>query len=175
MKAENGAKLVFTDGGKSVYIQFSNGSESLSLESKVEALAAIEDCLRLGKLTKADADKLQKEIVLAEKLQNNDPKVLAGFAISLMLFDALFADDLDEEDPLITDPYVALCDCGNKIPHAYVYNGDGTKIGMPFKFKNEGLLFVEHLFSTERITEGDRAELNTVIELLPIPDDPCLN
>lgn len=175
MKAKNGAKLIFLDEGKSVYIQFSNGSESVSYDSKAEAIAAIRDCVGMGKITKSDANKLEKEIVLAENLQDNDPRMLAGLAIPLMLLAALFAEEFEEEEPLILDPYVDLCKCGEKIPHAYIYNGDGKKISPPFRFKHEGLAFVERLLKTERITDGDSSGLNTMIDMLPLPEHPGLN
>lgn len=175
MKPKNGAKLIFLNGGKSVYIQFSNGSESVSFDSKAEAIAAIRDCVGLGKITKTDATKMEKAIVLAENLIDNDPMMLAGLAIPLMLLAALFADEPEEKEPSIIDPYVALCKCGEKIPHAYIYNGDGKKISPPFRFKYEGLTFVERLLKTERISEGDSAGLNTMIDLLSIPEHPGLN
>ena len=159
-------KLVFSSDGKSVHIEFKNGKESLEFYSKEEALIAIRDCYNINKITESEKSLFIKDIVLSDL-----PEDVVSFAIAMVLI-SLFEG---AAAIAITDPYVEICTCGVKIPHAYIHNGDGTKIGPPFRFKNEGYGFVKKIQLSGAISQGDVARLNTLIDVLPLPEDPSLN
>lgn len=165
------AKLIFSMDRRTVHIEFANGKESLDFESKEEAIHGINECQARGKITKEEAKQFLKEISLADNLPNHNKTISL---LPLMLLSALF-NSIMEEPEKVVDPYVELCDCGDKRPHAYVYNGNGKQISPLFQFKSDGLVIVEHLLRSERIDEGDSARLNTLINLLKLPEDSILN
>lgn len=170
----NKTELLFSENGAAVSIRFKNGKESLEFESKEEAIFAIHDCFEKGKITKDEVKTFIKQITLS-KLPDRDrrmpllPLLLLSAALS-----AIIEVERDEEDQKITDPHVGLCDCGHNRPHAYIYNGN-EPVTPPFQFRSDGLYFVKNLLDAERITEGDAASLNTMIDLLPLPESSTLN
>jgi len=167
-------KLIFSNDGTSVHIKFLNGKESFDFESKEDALFALQQCLQRKKLTSDDVCRMYKEIILSEKLPECNSEVsFLRFAIS-GTFNNILEIDISQKIE-IEDPIVQMCDCGLKIKHAYIYNGNGDKIGLPFLFKTEGLSFVDHLLKHEHISEADSISLNILISFLPIPENASPN
>ena len=164
------ATLVFSDSGKTVHIKFANDKESFEFESKEEALFAICDCFNKEKITATEKDAFVKEIILSETLPDHRIKISL---VPLILL-AAFLGAMDTEEKII-DPDVRICECGAKMSHAHIYNGDGEKIGPPFHFKMDGMVYVESLLKEERITESDSAKLNTLITFLQLPESSMLN
>jgi hypothetical protein len=167
-----GSQLIFSDRGDSVFIKFANGSESLDFESKEEAIHAVSHCQILGKITKDEARQFLKEISLAENMPNHN-KVLSLFP--LIILSLLLNSRIEQEQEEIFEPYVEICDCGHKTAHAYIYNGNKKVIGPTFQFKSEGFDIVQNLLTSGYIDEGDSARLNTLIDLLKLPESPILN
>lgn len=116
----NKAKLVFSKNGTSVHVGFSNGKESLEFETKEEALAAINDCYRHNKISKEEMEDLIKAVLLAKNFPEQD-------AETFIIVIALVSIDKNEDNEMITDPYVEMCHCGKLPPHAYVYDGSDKK------------------------------------------------
>jgi hypothetical protein len=175
------ATLNFSGNGRTVSIRFKNGSESLEFESKEEAIFAITECAKIGKITKEEARDFLKEITLAENLPDHDRTISL---LPLLFLSALLSSGIDEDreeetqdrEYKITDPYIQMCTCNKKKrPHAYIHNGNGDIISPLFQFRSDGLDFVSRLLETDRITEGDSAGLNTQIHLLTLPESPILN
>lgn len=167
-----GSQLIFSDEGNSAFIKFANGSESLDFESKEEAILAINHCQMLGKITKDEASQFLKEISLAENMPNHN-KALSLFPSIILSF--LLRSGIEQEQKEIFEPYVEICDCGHKIAHAYIYNGNKKVIGPPFQFKSEGFDIVQNLLTSGYIDEGDSARLNTSIDLLKLPESSILS
>lgn len=165
----NKAKLIFSKDGTSVHIEFSNGKESLEFESMEQVLAAINACHTIGKISEKEKEELIKAVLLAKYLPEQDAET---FIIAIAL---VAKPKQDQPVEMIIDPYAKLCECGNPLVHAYVYDGNHKKIGLPFVVKSEGLMFVQHLLQSKRITEGDEARLNTLIDLLHIPETASMN
>lgn len=163
------AKLILSDNGTTAHIEFSNGKVSLELQSREEALAAINDCYRNSKISEEEKEELIKAVLLAKKLPEQDAET---FIIAIAL---VAKPKQDQPVEMIIDPYAKLCECGNPLAHAYIYDGNDEKVGLPFVVKSEGLMFVEHLLQSKRITEGDAARLNTLIDILRIPETTSMN
>ncbi|HWC57548.1 MAG TPA: hypothetical protein VG621_01150 [Candidatus Paceibacterota bacterium] len=165
-----GNQLVFSENGKTASIKFKTGFESLDFDTKEEALGAIRDCYAKGKISKEEQDVFIEQIVLAKDM----PSVPAGFSsFTRALNSALFGDNLHEEK--IENPYTEMCNCDIKTPHAYIYNGNGEIVSLPFRFKSEGLVYVTYLQRRGCLSEKDTASLHALIDLLPLPEDPSLN
>lgn len=176
----NKTKLVFSESGTTVSILFGNGKESLEFESKEEAIFAIHDCFKKGKITPDEVENFVKEITLSKKLPDRDSKLLS--LLPLLLLSATLSALIKSEEfektmhpqEKIADPRADICNCGDYGPHGYIYDGE-KKVTPPFQFKSEGFYFVDKLLEQEAITEGDAAGLNTVIHLMKLPENPSLN
>ncbi len=105
----------------------------------------------------------------------NHNKVLSLFPLIILSLLLNSRIEQEQEKEEIFEPYVEICDCGHKTPHAYIYNGNKKVIGPNFQFKSEGFDIVENLFTSGYIDEGDTSRLNTLIDLLKLPESPILN
>ncbi len=166
----NKAKLVFSKNGTSVHIEFSNGKESLEFESREEVLTAIDICRKNNKITEEEKDELVKAVMLEKRLPENGSK---AFIIAITIIGK--NDNHKENIRTIDNPSVDLCDCGKAPVHAYVYDDNDEKVGLPFLTKEEGYVLVKHLLDSNRITEGNSARLNTLIDMLHLPDNALMN
>jgi hypothetical protein len=166
----NKAKLIFSKDGTSVHIVFSNGKESLEFESRKQVLSAINACHTISKISEEEKDELVKAVLLEKRLPENGSET---FIIAIVI---VAKNDDDKEDvKTIDNPDVHICNCGELPIHAYVYDDNNEKVGLPFLTKEEGYVLVKHLLDSKRITDGNAARLNTLIDLLHIPETASMN
>lgn len=156
-------QLVFSEDGKSVWIEFSNGKESFTFDTKEDAINAVLDCLKKKKISDKEVSIFMREIFLAEDLEWSSLSNIKTIEISIGI-----------KIPKIDNPSFKRCCCkGILSVHGYFYNGDGRKI-LPFEINNqiEGQYVTDLLCESGEIDEITRSTLNTMIDLAGLPMEP---
>lgn len=74
----------------------------------------------------------------------------------------------------LQNPRFTMCDCGHKPDHGHLYSQNGFE-SMPIISKSEGFSIVQDLLESNMITDGEAAQLNTLIDLSKLLTDPSCN
>ena len=159
--------LVFDKNGKNAHLIFEDNSKSEIFNTKSEAVQAICGYFEEGKIEKYQFKELLSEVLTSESLPNGQSFVF--FEIEILEVVPF------EKEPAVVNkipnPYVEMCEgCRLNIPHAYIYDSHGNRISRIFLNKADGLDLAEGLFLQDLITEGDSAQLKTLINMLPLMD-----
>ncbi len=165
------AKLIFNPSRDSVYIRFSNGKESLTYESASETITAIHDCYIQGKITDKEEYSLIEMLLFSE---NNLPD---RFSLELIVDKKLLqliVRIIKNNTPMLENPKLEMCDCGEKPEHACLISKNGFR-SPALCSKSDCFALIQNLFTDKLITEGDVAILNTLTDMLPLVEDPILN
>lgn len=156
--------LLFDDTWESVQIIFANGTESLAYETKRDALKAVVEYWKAGKITEEECDAFIEDILLYPSLPSG---------ITIMEVIEICAKEDDEQ--VIESPYFQVCNCKKPTPHGYILNGDGKRLSRVIVSKEEGLNTVDDFVENERMSEGEGAHLKTLINMTALMDSVSSN
>jgi hypothetical protein len=160
----NANKLLFDDTWECVQIVFANGAESLAYENKRDALRAVMECYKYGKITEEECDAFIEDILL-------HPTLPSG----ITFMEVIEVCVRNTNDEIIDNPYFEMCNCSKPTPHGYIMNGDGRRLSRVIVSKEEGLQTVNDFLEEKRITEGEGVHLKTLINMMTLMESVQCN
>ncbi|MCA9356374.1 hypothetical protein H6790_00855 [Candidatus Nomurabacteria bacterium] len=163
-------KLVFNSRGDSAWVEFANGKETVSWDTKEEALEALNDLFNKDRISEDEVKKFSKEIFLKETF----PSIFDSVRIIGAII-ALSHSSLEPDYKQIANPTFAVCDCGAKPIHGYFHDDDNNKAGMPVMFKNQARDFTNWLLKNGIVSEEGKTSLFVQIDMTELPEHPQVN
>ena len=165
------AKILFNTQKDAVLLKFNNGSESMYYTDIEEFILAIHNCFLKQKITAEEEYLFIEEILFGKhNLPRKQGIILAVDDILLKVIDLVITNNT----PPLENPIFEICDCNMKLTHGYIKSKNGFLSSM-FITKAEGFLIVRKLLQSKLITEGEAAQLNTLIDLSCLLEDPSFN
>lgn len=160
----------------SVKIIFTSGAESFYFESKEEALEAVRECRKMGKISEHEFFVFTGEIV-SSKLPSSferspDILIVMGHCIDTFIEEIVTSILKSKKVNLRFE----LCNCMKKQKHGYFFTEDGFPISKEINSKAEAYLFIQEIEENGVITPTDANSLKVSIEMIhDFLENPIMN
>ncbi len=155
-------ELIFSEDGKSVWIEFVDTTESPYFYTKEEAISSLIDYRRQGKISRVEEVSFIKKIIFSINLKWSSISNIKTVLISM----GMTAQKIEK-------PYFDKDNDEHVKPHGYFYNGDNQKL-FPFAiyYQEHGLYLIDLLYESEQIDKVTRNHLKFFVKVSKIPIKP---
>lgn len=158
--------LEFSEDGKTCTVKFSNGAESLEIESKHDGIQALADMARQGKITEEEFITMAEQIMDAENLPLIGDVMVVGIGFPLeILFELLDLPGCLPDEP-IEETCLKVCECGKR---SKIYTPRGWSSEL--MSKEHALACLNWLKEDNHVTEEEFSVLKKSIQESSLPED----
>ncbi len=164
-KVKKDPVLVFNEEGTAVWIDFGNGSDTVAIEKRREALTSIHQAFLKNKINADQFLDFTKQVKEAPNLKDRkkDKGVHFGFGLMIGL------EIMTKGSKPLENPRFEMCDCGNGKPHGIIC-GDSYRMDRQLYSTQEANAFLKKLRSDfEIISEDDIQRLAAQVKDSSLP------